>query len=899
MDVRCEKCGTEYELEDERVTGKGVTVKCTQCGHLFRVRRKTTTAPGKGSSVGARPIPGLPASMGDKQQPKAGAASKAEPAPAKRTAGQQNASGASSAAKEPDAPGGNKAAAAAGAVAQKGGAKKWLIRKASGEIFQFRELTTLQQWIVEEKVERADEISRTGRTWEKLGAIEELESFFMVVDQARAARKAAAAKQQEPAAQTSEKQSATASSAAAAAAVADEDEALPTAEMAPAEDEEQRTEARPQDETEDDELPTDEMEPAQSGSFKMGDGVAAVEEKGPSEMGSLAGGKPAGRVAAWEKEGFRVSAKTAEPTLEVSTEEELAVRRPGAGLLKLLVVVVVGGVIGAGVFVGIWKWEKIVDLVSGDRDKTLDRYSHARALLLKDTETSLNKAAEIFREVYAAKKSARARAGQAEVTALQALYKQWRARYLENEATEIEKKAKEAAVLAQEKKEKQHKKRQPGGKGRQAKDGRSAASPTPAPRLPPLPQVSELRRKASEIKGEAAVLAKQALSLAKEALKRKADALTHRVMAAALMAAGRDDETVKEHLDRAVELKGNDPEVLFVRAVFEFSREQWSAARQSLRQAIAIQKKQSSKILYRAHFLLAHVWVRMGERRKARSELETILSTNREHARSRKLLERLVGKPAADTRLAVAQTLDGGVADAPDAAVSAGGRAATGEPQTEDYDTLVRRGDRYSENGRVSEAIEAYKKALQTQPGGVEALTGLAYCYLDRGRTGKATATFRKALSYSSAYGEALIGLAEIYKRRSRPKKALEYYKKYIAHHPSGRKRGLAQRNIKELEEQLKPVAPQPAPTVDAGAGMAPTRVVVPPPGMDPPTRPDADGADTTPSSTPRPTPRPPDAMQPAGMKPDKAPARDGSARPARPSPRAARTNGDAPRTTP
>ena len=39
MDVKCEKCSTEYEFDDGKVTEAGITVKCTNCGHLFRVVR--------------------------------------------------------------------------------------------------------------------------------------------------------------------------------------------------------------------------------------------------------------------------------------------------------------------------------------------------------------------------------------------------------------------------------------------------------------------------------------------------------------------------------------------------------------------------------------------------------------------------------------------------------------------------------------------------------------------------------------------------------------------------------------------------------------------------------------------------------------------------------------------
>ena len=43
MDVRCEKCQTEYELDEARLKPSGVTVKCTNCGHMFKIRKRSTT----------------------------------------------------------------------------------------------------------------------------------------------------------------------------------------------------------------------------------------------------------------------------------------------------------------------------------------------------------------------------------------------------------------------------------------------------------------------------------------------------------------------------------------------------------------------------------------------------------------------------------------------------------------------------------------------------------------------------------------------------------------------------------------------------------------------------------------------------------------------------------------
>jgi predicted Zn finger-like uncharacterized protein len=123
MDVRCDRCNTEYEFEDDKITDAGVTVKCTSCGHVFKVKKR----------------PGIvPAS-----------ALRADPQPAD----------------------GNEAAK-----------REWRVRKANGDIFTFKELTTLQKWIVERKVAREDEISLTGESWKRLGNIAELSSFFQVVE---------------------------------------------------------------------------------------------------------------------------------------------------------------------------------------------------------------------------------------------------------------------------------------------------------------------------------------------------------------------------------------------------------------------------------------------------------------------------------------------------------------------------------------------------------------------------------------------------------------------------------------------------------------------------------------------------------------------------------------------
>jgi predicted Zn finger-like uncharacterized protein len=143
MDVRCRQCGTEYELDDARVAAAGTTVKCSTCSHIFKVLPGGVT---KDSVALAAPAP--------EASPPQGSPSSQPPQAA-----------------SPD----------------------WMVRKVDGQVYRFKELTTLQKWIVERKVVRDDEISRTGRSWKRLGEIAELTSFFQVVEAAELAQRAVTA----------------------------------------------------------------------------------------------------------------------------------------------------------------------------------------------------------------------------------------------------------------------------------------------------------------------------------------------------------------------------------------------------------------------------------------------------------------------------------------------------------------------------------------------------------------------------------------------------------------------------------------------------------------------------------------------------------------------------------
>jgi predicted Zn finger-like uncharacterized protein len=62
---------------------------------------------------------------------------------------------------------------------------EWLVRRPDNQLIAFQDLTTLQKWIVEGRIERRDRISRDGEKWKELGTITELDPFFSVYEKAQ------------------------------------------------------------------------------------------------------------------------------------------------------------------------------------------------------------------------------------------------------------------------------------------------------------------------------------------------------------------------------------------------------------------------------------------------------------------------------------------------------------------------------------------------------------------------------------------------------------------------------------------------------------------------------------------------------------------------------------------
>jgi predicted Zn finger-like uncharacterized protein len=762
MDVRCEKCQTEYELDEAKVSEAGVTVKCTTCGNLFKIRRR-------GQSVMApTPLPPQTVPEGSTD-------------------------------------------------------RLWLIRNPRGEIQRFRELTTLQQWIVEQKVTRDCEISRTGETWKRLGDIAELASFFIIVEQAQASARAAAekttaqrtttlpmgtgavvqpAKNPTPAPQLRTQTPAAAlrpppasgpivrpavhgdapppsrrprtptpppAVTTAPAAFGEPTRRIPAVNDGPV----QRPPVAPPS------APT--MVPkAESPSQSM----SAVEPTGP--VGGLRptpGGAP---EPAWAAGGDGAARKQ----FLAELDDDLNVYRPPKrriGWIALFVILV--GAAGFGVWYFAIRSEKktgpiaeptaspsptasasptaspaavaqptasptvvkppepVVAPTPAEPAETPSQKAYRAAIgrFWDDTDESFLEADKMLEQAAGADAAEQARS-----LGARALIRAAWAQYLLDDAALLE----------------------------AAKD----------------------RKKASSAKSDAQKHLARADKLAREAVAKDEKVVEGQIaLADVKRLSKRKPADVERHL------AGIDtPEATYVRGLLAWREGKAGDARNALEAAAKAHLAATGREHLRARYHLAAIALADKRWEDARTQLEMILGAQPEHARAKALLADVERKQA----LAKPET--------PSEPTNGGG-GASGEPAGNDYDGLVAKGDKLAENGSCSQAQTYYEKALDLRPGGVEALTGLGYCYLDAKDYGRAQRNFRAALGISPRFGDALIGIAEAYRFQGNKDEALKYYQKYVEAHPSGPKASIAKRHIADLggasETPKEEPKPEPSPT--------------------------------------------------------------------------------------
>jgi predicted Zn finger-like uncharacterized protein len=820
MDVRCEKCQTEYELDEARLKPGGVTVKCTNCGHMFKIRKRTITSSGIASSAAAadrmrspsRPEPAArPDSMFD-EAPTTAIGADGDPVTT------------------PD--------------------RHWMIRLENGDQKQCRELATLQQWIVAGVVTRNAVISRSGKTWKRLGDISDLAQYFEIADEARTTRDERRASPTAPSKPIKDALRGTMLGVGAGAVAArpqtdDDDEGRTTGNFTAAR---RPSSAPPPNRPHTPPLGSGTNPPPRPAPLPVAPAPAPVApapapaavapapaavapapalSPAPRTSGptpgvppSLKAPPPDGRAtAAWATDGAdkvarpgspsgpgpsgpfvgKLSAAPDEPAfagrIRVEPSDEAAfetgrvrrdddddddllpARRGSSAGLIIALLLLVGG--GAGFAVWYFALRDKPEAASGGAEQ-LDATQVAEIdaqLAPVDAAVIAEPAHETARAELAAEHDARLGAAYDSLAGVE-----------------------EPAALAV-----------------RAHLGvaRAQAMLDRAGLVSDRAEAEKLRKDAKAIVIEVATPAQKAHKALPE------DAAANLAMAHVLRLQGKPTRDVRRYLDAArAQSRDWERELALAEALLLVR----DGKRQEAKAAFAAIDSGSGALEtsndVRARFQRALIAFAEDRGTDARQLADQVLAAQAEHAGARALvakLETAVVKtdplPPEDPRPTTGNTGNTGNKPPPSDTSLAG-----------DYDTLVRRADAMAQKD-CKKASDIYTKALEKKPNGVEALTGLGYCHLDAKNFASAHSRFRTALVISKRYEPALAGIAEAYQQQGRREDAIAAWRRYLEAYPSSRKGTAALERLgASAEAPPGGDTPAPAPTP------TPTPTPTPPP---------------------------------------------------------------------
>jgi predicted Zn finger-like uncharacterized protein len=878
MDVRCEKCQTEYELDESRLKPGGVTVKCTQCGHMFKIRRA-------GGATGGHLAAGNGSLDPDRtRQITGGRAPSSTGVP--RAATSDFGSGPSA-------------------------ERMWIIRLDSGESRTCRELGTLQQWILSGLVTRESLISRTGKTWKRLGDIAELASFFQVADEARfqrAGRDSARITAPVAGAPAASTQLGRAPSVGAAAARAPSptqprsSAQAPTAPrktlvgtaMAGARDRDEVTQPRaasPAPDRATVPLPTrpppqpPSVAPPSLLATPPGATVAARPSTPPPALPSARPGAtpaparsdaapvpslprvavpvppssspeaapgpsgPVGGIAAvgerstgaWASADVKPMADSAGPVGPIGGHIRGVADEPAFANSGRIPPVPppssaelggdFGGDFGAvpGAFVG----EETSPVLPPRRG--VGRWIVAGSLLVIAIAGAVVYAT-VFRSQPAVVASIDAGLdgdGGLDGDAGAIVETITDAPAGPSDAVV----AAQAALLADS------------GPGLAAAAQALAADPSPlalathARLLTAIAQSLEDeaalvptsdKKRAEQLRRDARQRLLEAVKPAQRALKDGAELpLSHVAMADLLRQQGKPAADVKRHLDRARALAPDDRELRLVSALLALREGKTDEAKSAL---AALDRgpgalEQSGDV--RARFRLAAIAQAAGDAATARTAAESVVAVADGHTAARALLARL-GEAAADPLPPEEPTPSGAPTPPPSGTTPppsgttppSSSPSPSGDSGGDSYDRVLAQANKLAEVD-CGKAMPLFEKAIDLRPSGVEALSGAGYCHVDNKEFASAHAKFRAALAVSPRFERALWGIAEAYQQQGRADLAIEAYRRYLEVYPDSAQ---AKRQLDRLgggapagEPKPEPTAPAPPAPSEGGAAAEPS----------------------------------------------------------------------------
>jgi len=813
MNVQCEKCGTGYGLDETLVGPAGTTVRCTICGHVFKVH----------------------------------------------------------------APGGSRT-------------ESWVLRQASGATFPFDRLGTLQDWISEGKVSENDLIAKTGGEWKRLSDLAEMKPFFdaargrqlrrevtqpvaagfqkvkasehaatirsapMVdarapapqqpVQHVTASYEAGPPGQQAPMARpvvpgvsptaptvrVVETPVAVPPAAAPAAGAAAREEApaaagiqyssayaptMPAGYLAPA------AVPAPQPQYQQQQVQPPSGPPAPVAGYQArGPGFAPVD---PDLSQVPAAGEDErwvqGRQVATAGPAWAESSQVAIPSRREHEQEEDDLSPPRRRLGRWIALVVAVLVVGGGFYLFAFQRELVEGALGGLIGSPAEGRHQAFFMkgqehFLLDTDLAFRQADREFQKTLAL-----AEGDPATLATLATMYAVW-SQYLRDEAIDARVDAMAEVAEGQE---------------------------------PDLREAERFEREAREKFEEARRWADQSRDSGAD--------LPAISLALADVARLEGDLDEAESVVGAMGTEVADPGIGYVKGLVAIDRGR--PADEVIR---LLEQAAGGEELLRVVYRRARVLAAAGRGEEARRAIERILSLSRDHRRARSLQERLeAGLPVVlrvesmDDQALAAKEEPAGKEEGEDkgdpaekAQVAvATASAETGGGPVGNIESLLTRAKRLQETGQPRQAMDLYETVLSREPGNIDAVSGMGWCFLDMGNRGQAITWFRRALGGGSGrFGPAIIGLAEAYKAQGQKAESLKWYRRYLELHPGGSDAGLARGNVERLEAELSQEA-APAGTVQPVSGD---------PG-------EAPAAPATTDPAPAPTPDP-YAAEPAPAKP-------------------------------
>lgn len=307
-----------------------------------------------------------------------------------------------------------------------------------------------------------------------------------------------------------------------------------------------------------------------------------------------------------------------------------------------------------------------------------------------------------------------------------------------------------------------------------------------------------LRAEATILRRQAADAVTDARTHAESAVRAGTGGADAEVALADALRLGGERDLSRSRLDRARTLESTpSSETLRVEALWTAEPTGLTSARE-----LAAQAAQASPPILRAQLLLARVAIASGDQAAATSAIDAVLASDAEHPEALRLRERASHlAPPTPTDVPVVDPLPStpevAVVAVPPTGVPTTPSGAEGAPVARDYSGLVREGHARLERGQVAAARQSFEAALRLRAGTPEAMTGLGYVMLEEGNASGAARQF--AAAAANGNGSALIGLGDAYRRLNQREQALETYRRYLQLLPNGSDANLARRQVEQL----------------------------------------------------------------------------------------------------